>query len=67
MLKVFTIKIVTFNVKIELTISTSDPEIANTELNSNVSTTNLEVDHKLDSENQTGSFDILQKIRDLYT
>ena len=62
MLKVFTIKIVTFNVKIELTTSTSNPEIANTELNSDVSTTNLEVDPQLDSENQTGNFGILQNL-----
>ena len=62
MLKVFTIKIVTFNVKIELTTSTSNPEIAYTELNSDVSTTNLEVDPQLDSENQTGNFGILQNL-----
>ena len=62
MLKVFTTKIITFNVKIELTTSTSNPEIANTELNSDVSTTNLEVDPQLDSENQTGNFGILQNL-----
>ena len=62
MFKVFTIEIEIFNVQIEINTSTSDPEIANTELNSNISRTNLEVDHKLDSKNQKGNFDILQEI-----
>ena len=61
-------KIITCDLQIELNTSTSDHEVTKTDPNSNMTvTTNLEVDHKLDSKNEKGNFDILVKIRDLYT